>query len=148
MDLFLLDKGRNSIFSHEPQEVTIVRSSFVTTSIEHLPGVIGLSGNGPAGMITDSMPDIPQHVGFFGGVTPVLVLPFPLESAAQNMDLDLFFGAPHGLALFFRVGRVVFDCANLDFVIETDFALAIGTTTKALGRRSITRWKWTVTTPR
>jgi hypothetical protein len=89
-------------------------------------------------MIKDSIPDIQPHVGFFWGIAPVLVLPSPLDTVAQGMERDLIAGAPHCPALFFTVGRVVFDRPDMDPFIEIDSALALVGTTKAfVGRRTI-----------
>lgn len=136
LDVSFLFKGGRSVFDHELEEFTIVHGSFITRSIEHVSLVINLSGHDPARMTTDSILDIKPHFGYFWGVVPVLLLVSSLLSAAYSMKNNLLFGAPHCLALFLRVGRVVLDGADLNIVIEMDFALALGTT-KALGRRSI-----------
>lgn len=86
-------------------------------------------------MITNSVLDIEEHVRFFGGVAPVLALPFHLDTVTLGMQTNLFQGTPRSFPLFFCVPRVMFNGSEIDGFVETHFALAPGAT-KTFGRRS------------
>lgn len=115
-------------------ELIVMRGSFVATSMKYNSAVIRKEGHSPAGMITDSIPHINQHVTLFWGLAPVLALTHLLESIALGMEEDLVRGAPHSFVLVVIVARVVFD--SVDFDVIDPFEVAFGTT-KALGRRSM-----------